>query len=147
MKDGVWGNVKDWGLAEHSDGSAVYSIDPVCGRPVDEAKAAGKTKHGGVNYYFCSKTCLGIFEQAPGDYIGLSRWPSVREIDVNTATAESLRTIFHVDDDGLQHILRGRPYRNWTDFKLKNPGFSEPMLEGLKRAGVSISPPGLGRMV
>lgn len=146
MPDEVWGDVKDWGLQNHSDSSPLFSVDPVCGRRVDESKAAGKTGYGGVVYYFCSKECQRDFELAPGNYIGQPHWPSQRQIDVNKATAEDLRLIFHVDDAGAEQIIRSRPYQDWTDFKSKNPGFSDPMLESLKQSGVRISPPDLTRI-
>lgn len=147
MSDEVWGNVKDWGLKDHSDRSPVFSIDLVCGARVDEAKAARKSNHGGVTYYFCSKKCKNAFDNAPGEYLGQPRWPTERQIDINTASKEDLRSIFPVDDDGIEHVVGGRPYRNWTDFKQKNPGFSDPMLESLKQSRVHISPPDLARLV
>jgi YHS domain-containing protein len=64
MHDGVWGNVNEWGLEDHSDNSIVSSIDPVCRRQVDEAKAAAKTGYAGAVFYFCSKECQRSFEQA-----------------------------------------------------------------------------------
>lgn len=147
MTDGVWGNVKDWGLQEHGDGSADFSIDLVCGTRVNESKAAGKTGYAGAMYYFCSKECQRNFEQAPGNYIGQPHWPSRTEVDINTAAAKELKRIFHVGDDVVDRIVRQRPYRGWTDFQRKNPGFSNPLLESLKQNCVSISPPGIGRMV
>jgi len=39
-----------YGLQDYSDGSPIYSKDPVCGREVDEAKAAGKVTHLGATY-------------------------------------------------------------------------------------------------
>ena len=59
-----------FGLDNHSDATATFSVDPVCGSSVDEHQAAGKTSYAGQMYYFCSKDCQRIFEEAPGDYIG-----------------------------------------------------------------------------
>ncbi|HEY1240777.1 MAG TPA: YHS domain-containing protein [Bryobacteraceae bacterium] len=62
-----------FGLQDHSDGSPIYSKDPVCRRDVDEAKAAGKLTHLGATYYFCSRTCKQAFEASPGTYTGVPR--------------------------------------------------------------------------
>lgn len=59
-----------FGLQDYSDGSAVYSIDPVCGRHVDEARAAAQTGYAGEMYYFCSADCESQFDDDPGRYIG-----------------------------------------------------------------------------
>jgi len=59
-----------FGMEDYSDGTAVCSLDPVCGIAVDEEKAAGKTGYAGQMYYFCSKKCQNDFELAPGYYIG-----------------------------------------------------------------------------
>lgn len=147
MTDGVWGNIRDWGLQEHGDGSSDFSSDPVCGKRVEESKTARKTGYAGATYYFCSKECQRNFEQAPGSYIGQPHWTSRTEVDINTASAKELKRIFQVDDPVVDHIVQNRPYTGWTDFKRKNPGFSNPLLESLKQNGVSISPPGIGRMV
>ena len=147
MRAGVWGSVKDWGLADHSDDSAVVSIDPVCGMKVDEARAAGKASYGGVHYFFCSKECQKDFEEEPGGFMGRPHGPARRVVDINVATAEDLRGVLQVDTKGLNRILRHRPYHSWDEFRSKNPGFSEPMLKGLRRSGVIISTPDLNRMV
>src|SRR5690348_14023285 len=91
MENEVWGGVEDWGLEDHSDDSPVISTDPVCGRQVTEAKAAGKTGYAGVLYYFCSKECQRNFEQAPGDYTGQARGARSQTIDINVAGAQDLR--------------------------------------------------------
>ena len=147
MRDGVWGDVKEWGLVDHSDDSPVVSIDPVCGMKVDEARSGGKASYGGVDYHFCSKECQKDFEKAPGNYMGQPHGPARRVIDINVATAEDLRGVLHVDTRGLNRILQCRPYHSWDEFRSKNPGFSDPMLKGLRRSGVIISTPDLNRMV
>jgi hypothetical protein len=48
-----------------------------------------------------------------------------------------------VGDDSLNLILKNRPYQSWADFKTKNPGFSDPMLRGIRESGVIIGIPGL----
>jgi YHS domain-containing protein len=144
MNDGVWGDVKDWGLEDHSDGSLVISIDPVCGKQVNEAKAAGRVTYSGVAYHFCSKECKKLFEQAPGEYTGhVLRGPVMRIVNINASNLEELRTVFPVGDDSLNLILKNRPYQSWADFKTKNPGFSDPMLRGIRESGVIIGIPGL----
>jgi len=62
-----------FGLQDFSDGSATYSVDPVCGRTVDEAQAAGHAPYAGQTYYFCSKDCKHAFEEDPRRYIGRPR--------------------------------------------------------------------------
>lgn len=64
---------ESYGLQDYSDGQAVFSIDPVCGARIDEAKAAGKTGFEGQMYYFCSKDCQQAFEEEPGRYAGRQR--------------------------------------------------------------------------
>jgi YHS domain-containing protein len=147
MEDEVWGDVKHWGLQDRSDESPVISIDPVCSRQVNEAKAAGKTSYAGVVYYFCSKECQRDFEQAPGDYTGQPHGSPSHIVDINAASAEDLRSVFRVDEDRLNQILKNRPYQSWAEFKSKNPGFSDPMLRSLRKWGVIISTPDLHRIV
>jgi YHS domain-containing protein len=62
-----------FGLEDHSDGSPVYSRDPVCGTAVDEEVAPAKTGYAGQMYYFCSPECQNDFQSAPGRYIGQPR--------------------------------------------------------------------------
>lgn len=62
-----------YGLQDYSDGSPIYSKDPVCGRDVEEGKAAGKVTYLGVEYYFCSPACKKAFEESPGTYTGVPR--------------------------------------------------------------------------
>lgn len=62
-----------FGLKDYSDGSPTFSRDLVCGKAIDEAKAAGKVTHLGVTYYFCSKDCKERFEESPGSYAGVPR--------------------------------------------------------------------------
>ncbi|HET9216126.1 MAG TPA: heavy metal translocating P-type ATPase [Terriglobia bacterium] len=46
-------------------------VDPVCGMNVDPHKAAGSHEHGGVTYYFCSRSCLERFKANPTQYANL----------------------------------------------------------------------------
>ena len=147
MSNDVWGDVNEWGLKDHSDDSKTSSLDLVCGKQVDEAQAAGKTRYAGVVYYFCSKECHRNFELAPGKYIGQSHGTTPNRIEVNSAKEEDLRRIFHVDDDGLKQILQNRPYLTWDEFKRKNPGFSDLMLQSIRQSGVIISRHDLHRLV
>jgi Cu+-exporting ATPase len=48
--------------------AAAKSIDPVCGMQVDPASAAGSFEHEGRMYYFCSKSYLNKFQQAPDSF-------------------------------------------------------------------------------
>ena len=61
---------ESYGLEDYSDGQPTFSVDPVCGMPVDESKAAAKTGYAGVMYYFCSTDCRTIFEEDPARYAG-----------------------------------------------------------------------------
>lgn len=147
MGDEVWGGVKNWGLRDYSEGSQTFSADPVCGAKVDEAEGAPRTNFEGLTYYFCSKECQRQFEQAPGKYLGRSHGqPPPRVIDVNTADPEDLKRSFCIDDDGLNRILQNRPYKDWDDFKSKNPGFPDVMIESLRQSGVVVSPHDLHRL-
>lgn len=42
--------------------------DPVCGMEVYESLAPATIVQG-VKYYFCSRACLGAFEDDPGKYL------------------------------------------------------------------------------
>ena len=48
---------------------AAEIIDPVCGMKVKPETAAGRYEHGGINYYFCCKSCLGKFRSDPEKYL------------------------------------------------------------------------------
>jgi Cu+-exporting ATPase len=61
---------ESWGLEDYSDGEPDFSVDPVCGQKLDEAKAHHKTGYAGVIYHFCSLDCQKKFEEEPGLYIG-----------------------------------------------------------------------------
>jgi Cu+-exporting ATPase len=62
-----------YGLKDYSDNSPVFSLDPVCGRKVDEATAVARTGYAGEMYYFCSVDCQMKFEEDPGGFIGQPR--------------------------------------------------------------------------
>jgi YHS domain-containing protein len=62
-----------FGLQDFSDGTPIYSMDPVCEKPVDEARAAGHAPYAGQTYYFCSKDCKHAFEEDPRRYLGRPR--------------------------------------------------------------------------
>ena len=42
--------------------------DPICGMPVEEKSAAGRSEYGGRDYYFCSAGCLERFNEDPCRY-------------------------------------------------------------------------------
>lgn len=42
--------------------------DPVCGMPIDSAKAAATEVAGGQTLYFCSASCHEKFRAAPDRY-------------------------------------------------------------------------------
>lgn len=43
--------------------------DPVCGKQVDPATAAGTSEYQGQTYYFCAKGCKAKFDANPGQYV------------------------------------------------------------------------------
>ncbi len=45
------------------------STDPVCGMEIYETKAAATAFYKGTAYHFCSKKCLGVFEENPATYV------------------------------------------------------------------------------
>ncbi|MEM0382486.1 MAG: YHS domain-containing protein [Nitrososphaerota archaeon] len=45
------------------------AVDPVCGMRVDERSAKYTSIHGGITYYFCSKTCKNSFDRDPEKYL------------------------------------------------------------------------------
>ncbi len=50
----------------------VMATDPVCGMEVYENTAAGTALYQGVVYYFCSRACLGVFEDNPAGYAAVA---------------------------------------------------------------------------
>jgi len=58
-----------FGLEDHSDGTPTISVDPVCGKNVDESQAPARTEYAGQTYYFCSPFCQAQFEQHPSPFI------------------------------------------------------------------------------
>jgi Cu+-exporting ATPase len=52
-----------------ADATTTIHRDPVCGKSVDETKAAGAAEHEGRNYYFCGKGCLAKFQADPDRYL------------------------------------------------------------------------------
>jgi adenylate cyclase len=47
-------------------GATDTPVDPVCQTPVDRRGAAGRLRHRGVEYWFCSLTCAAAFASNPG---------------------------------------------------------------------------------
>ena len=62
---------ESWGLEDYSRGEHMVSVDPVCGKVIDETKAAGSAEFAGQYYYFCSRDCKEQFEEQPAHYIGI----------------------------------------------------------------------------
>ena len=48
---------------------ATENIDPVCGMKIKPETAAGRCEHGGISYYFCSKSCVEKFLLRPEQYV------------------------------------------------------------------------------
>ncbi len=59
-----------YGLQDYSDDTSTFTVDPVCGRSVEQSNAAGKTQYAGETFYFCSEKCHRMFDEDPGEYIG-----------------------------------------------------------------------------
>jgi adenylate cyclase len=47
-------------------GATETPVDPVCRTPVDRRVAAGRLRHQGTEYWFCSLTCAAAFASNPG---------------------------------------------------------------------------------
>jgi YHS domain-containing protein len=47
---------------------ATTALDPVCGKIIDPATAAGKSTYNGVTYYFDSLNCKASFDKDPAKY-------------------------------------------------------------------------------
>ncbi len=45
-------------------------LDPICGMPVEEERAAGRAEYEGRAYYFCSHGCREKFNEDPWRYAG-----------------------------------------------------------------------------
>lgn len=54
------------------------AVDPVCRMHVERATAAGRLRHEGVNYWFCSLECAAKFSESPQRYAGRPPDPSSR---------------------------------------------------------------------
>lgn len=54
--------------ARDEEGTAIQVADPVCGMPLDSAKAAATEAVQGQTYYFCSASCHDKFRAAPDRY-------------------------------------------------------------------------------
>ncbi len=44
------------------------TTDSVCGMEVDESAAVGSINHEGIIYYFCSESCLELFQADSDKY-------------------------------------------------------------------------------
>jgi YHS domain-containing protein len=54
------------------------STDPVCGMEVHE-NTAPAIDHDGKTYYFCSRACLGAFQDHPEMYVEATHPTQLRE--------------------------------------------------------------------
>jgi YHS domain-containing protein len=45
------------------------TIDPVCGRIIEERKPEFQTMFAGKKYFFCSEECRKEFEERPDEYV------------------------------------------------------------------------------
>jgi adenylate cyclase len=58
-----------YAAARAGAGSEEMPIDPVCRMAVEPAKSAGRLRHGGKTYFFCSLTCAEKFARDPRGYV------------------------------------------------------------------------------
>jgi YHS domain-containing protein len=67
------GHGEHHGMMDHGDpaaGTAAKDLtDPVCGMPVDPAKATAKSVYKGETYYFCSQADKEKFDKDPETYL------------------------------------------------------------------------------
>ena len=56
-------------LREGARTRAGLPIDPVCRMAVDPDHAAGRLRHGGTDYHFCSLRCAALFAATPSRYL------------------------------------------------------------------------------
>lgn len=62
---------ESYGLQDYSiKGDKTFTVDPVCGMKLDQAKAPHKTGYAGEMFYFCSVDCQTKFQEDPGLYLG-----------------------------------------------------------------------------
>lgn len=57
-------------MAEAERSAAGMPIDPVCRMAVDPDHSAGRLRHAGTEYFFCSLACASAFANDPGRYAG-----------------------------------------------------------------------------
>jgi P-type Cu+ transporter len=81
-------------------------IDPVCGMTVDPARAAGKQKHGGETYYFCSRRCLVKFTADPDTILKQPRRRGAHEHGAGASAADHAM----VTDQALESDEGARAY-------------------------------------
>jgi adenylate cyclase len=49
-----------------------YAVDPVCRMRVEPGHAAGRLRHGGTDWWFCSLECAAAFAQSPDDHVHMN---------------------------------------------------------------------------
>ncbi|MFA6243294.1 MAG: HAD-IC family P-type ATPase, partial [Candidatus Hydrogenedentales bacterium] len=59
-------------------GAATLTIDPVCHMNVDPATAKHRHTHEGVNYFFCSASCVAKFAEDPAKYLDKPAPPTAK---------------------------------------------------------------------
>jgi Cu+-exporting ATPase len=59
------------------EGKSRNVLDPVCGMQFAPERSAGKMDYRGQTYYFCNRSCLEKFGDAPEKYLGLREVPAV----------------------------------------------------------------------
>jgi heavy metal translocating P-type ATPase len=60
---------------QHRHGAHRVRTDPVCGMEVNPETAAGSITHDGIDYLFCSQSCLQAFRHDPARYLNRAPVP------------------------------------------------------------------------
>src|SRR5579859_4318806 len=59
----------------------IATRDPVCGKPVDPARALARTEYADVEYIFCSQTCMDRFTEDADIYTNLAGLGQLQDRD------------------------------------------------------------------
>ncbi|HZT18796.1 MAG TPA: helix-hairpin-helix domain-containing protein [Dongiaceae bacterium] len=58
-------------------------------------------------------------------------------VDLNTASAEQLKSIGGLGPEEVRRILAGRPFKGWDDLR-KVKGLGDILVDNLRRAGARL---------
>lgn len=63
---------------------------------------------------------------------------NAQSMDLNSASEQELSRIGGIGSERARRIVQNRPFQSWDDLKQKVEGFSDTMVEDLKRAGATL---------